>query len=162
MKKPIPPKTDAVDAVPTPVAVPISQCALARAIGEVGDGWTLLILREVLCGATRFGLMQEELGISRAVLAERLALLIERDVLVRHPFHEPGRRRQHVYLLSAKGRALVPALVALRIWSERFVPGDPSPLRLRTSTGEDVEVRLTTSDGRAVDVDEIVASTTEG
>lgn len=161
MNKHSPPDQPEFDTGQEHINVPVSLCALARAIGEVGDGWTLLILREVLCGATRFDTMQKELGISRAVLTKRLSLLVDREILVRNPIHEPGRRRQHNYLLTPKGRGLIPALVALREWSQDFIPGPESPLHLRTKNGKDIEVRLTTTDGRRVNPGEIVASIEE-
>ena len=141
--------------------MPIEECALARAVGEIGDGWILLILREVLCGATRFDAMQEELGISRGVLAERLRLGVERELLVRRPVREPGRRVHHAYELTDKGRALLPALVALRGWSDAWLAGKPSRLRMRTRDGGDVRVRLVDEDGRDVDPDDIVVSAAE-
>lgn len=153
------PELDMNPEIPTPVGVPIKNCSLASAIDQVGDNWTLLILREVLCGSTRFDAIQSELGISRAVLANRLSLLVERDILFRHPHREPGRRQHHVYLMSKKGRALLPALIALRVWSEQFLPVEQSPLRLCTSSGEEVELRLTTTKGRIVDPGDIVAKT---
>ena len=140
------------------VSVPLESCALARAVGEIGDGWILLILREVLCGATRFDTMREELGISRGVLAARLRLAVDRELLTRRPIKEPGRRTHHAYELTDKGRALLPALVALRSWSDAWLAGTPSRLRLRTRDGEDVRVRLVDADGRDVNPDEIVVS----
>ena len=140
------------------MSVPLESCALARAVGEIGDGWILLILREVICGATRFDTMQEELGISRGVLAERLRLAVDRELLTRRPVKEPGRRTHHAYELTDKGRALLPALVALRSWSDEWLAGTPSRLRLRTRGDGDVCIRLVDADGRDVDPDEIVVS----
>ena len=141
------------------VRVPIERCALARAVGEIGDGWILLILREVLCGATRFEAMREELGISRGVLAERLRLGVARELLIRRPVREPGRRVHHAYELTDKGRALLPALVALRGWSDAWLAGDePSRLRMRTREGREVRVRLVDEEGRDVDPADVVVS----
>lgn len=158
MKKAIKSNSAAVDTGQEHVEVPISVCTMARAIEEVGDGWTLLILREVLCGATRFDTMQKELGISRGVLANRLSLLVDRKILARQPIQDIGQRRQHVYLLTIKGRNIIPALLALREWAERYVPGPSSPLRLHTKKGKDIQVRLTTTQGGPVDVTDIVVS----
>ena len=143
------------------VRVPIEECALARAVGEIGDGWILLILREVLCGATRFDTMQAELGISRGVLAERLRLAVERELLTRRPVKEPGRRAHHAYELTDRGRALLPALVALRGWSDDWLAGTPSRLRMRTPDGREVRVRLVDDEGRDVDPGDVVVSAAE-
>lgn len=151
-------RSEAVSVCQPHVSVPVSECALARAIDEVGDAWTLLILRESLCGATRFDTMQEELGISRGVLAARLRLAIERDLLTRCPVKQPGRRTHYSYELTGKGRALLPALMALRAWSETYLPGTHSKLEMRTRDGQAVEVRLTTNEGREINPEEVVVS----
>lgn len=131
--------------------VALAECALARAIRAIGDGWTLLILREALCGVERFDAMQDDLGIPRSVLAERLSKLVAEGILEQKPYREPGRRQRNGYVLTEKGRALTPALVALRAWSEAHLPGGPSRLRLQTLDGEEVVTRLMRADGGVLD-----------
>ena len=53
------------------------NCAIARTLDVIGDAWTPLILRDIAIGITRFDAIQRDLGISRKVLSERLASLIE-------------------------------------------------------------------------------------
>ena len=127
--------------------VPLSVCALARAIRAIGDGWTLLILREALCGVERFDAMHDDLGIPRSVLAERLSKLVAEGILEQRPYREPGRRQRNGYVLTEKGRALTPALAALREWAEAYLPGGPSRLRLQTPDGHEVIARLMRADG---------------
>jgi DNA-binding HxlR family transcriptional regulator len=131
--------------------VSLAECALARAIRAIGDGWTLLILRETLCGVERFDAMHDDLGIPRSVLAERLSKLVAEGILEQRPYREPGCRQRNGYLLTEKGRALVPALVALREWSETHLPGGPSRLRLQTADGQEVVTRLMRADGSFLD-----------
>lgn len=147
-------KTDSAHHAP----VPLAECALARAIRAIGDGWTLLILREALCGVERFDAMHDDLGIPRSVLAERLSKLVVEGILEQRPYREPGRRQRNGYGLTEKGRALTPALVALREWSEAHLPGGPSRLRLQTADGQEVATRLMRADGSVLaDPSEIVA-----
>jgi len=127
--------------------VPLAECALARAIRAIGDGWTLLILREALCGVERFDAMHGDLGIPRSVLAERLSKLVAEGILEQRPYREPGRRQRNGYVLTEKGRALTPALAALREWAETHLPGAPSRLRLQTPDGHEVITRLMRADG---------------
>lgn len=141
------PRTDSSRQAP----VPLAECALARAIRAIGDGWTLLILREALCGVERFDAMHGDLGIPRSVLAERLSRLVAEGVLELRPYREPGRRQRNGYVLTEKGRALTPALVALRQWSEAHLPGGPSRLRLQAADGQDVVARLLRADGSPLD-----------
>lgn len=145
-------------AFPHHAPVPLAECALARAIRAIGDGWTLLILREALCGVERFDAMQDDLGIPRSVLSERLSKLVAEGILEQRPYHVPGRRQRNGYVLTERGRALTPALVALREWAETHLPGGPTRLRLQTLDGHEVVTRLTRVDGTALDnSSEIVA-----
>lgn len=54
-----------------------ADCAIAQALDVVGDWWTLLIVRDTARGVHRFDALQQELGVSRKVLTERLRLLVE-------------------------------------------------------------------------------------
>lgn len=101
-----------------------SDCAIAQALGVVGDWWTLLILRDLAGGITRFSDLAAELGISRKVLTERLSALAGDGVVERRPYSDHPPR--HEYHLTDKGRGLLPVLVALQDWGGRFLLGDGS------------------------------------
>ena len=97
-------------------------CALARAMEVVGERWTLLILRDLFFGVTRFTDLQAHLDIPRAVLTARLALLVEAGVAERRPY-APGRF-EHV--LTEAGLELWPIVHQLMQWGERhLVPDGP-------------------------------------
>ena len=99
-------------------------CAIAQAAAVIGDWWSILIVREVARGRLRFDELARELAISRKVLAERLAHLVETEVLERVPYqHGPTR---HEYRLTASGRALLTVLVAMQDWADRWLLGDGS------------------------------------
>ncbi|GGZ79671.1 winged helix-turn-helix transcriptional regulator [Streptomyces subrutilus] len=98
------------------------DCSIAQALDVVGDWWTLLIVRDAARGVHRFDALQRELGLSRKVLAERLRLLVEAGVLAREPYQE--RPVRHEYRLTARGRALLPVLVALQDWGDAWVLGE--------------------------------------
>jgi DNA-binding HxlR family transcriptional regulator len=106
------------------------SCSIARTLEVVGEWWTPLILRDVYLGITRFDDLQHDLGISRKVLAERLDHLVTHGVLERQPYQQHPIR--HQYLLSDKGRDLVPVLFALMSWGDRWTAGAAgAPMRLR-------------------------------
>jgi DNA-binding HxlR family transcriptional regulator len=86
-------------------------CSIARALEIVGERWSLLIVRDALFGVTRFSDFAAHLDIPRAVLAERLAFLVNEAVLD----HRDGR-----YTLSDKGLALWPVLRSLAAWGDAF------------------------------------------
>jgi DNA-binding HxlR family transcriptional regulator/peroxiredoxin len=105
-------------------AVPAADpdCAISSALGVVGQGWTLLVVRDVAGGLTRFDQLQQSLRIPRKTLTDRLALLVEQGVLERRPYSDRPPRFE--YLLTDAGRGLLPVLIALQDWGTRHVLGD--------------------------------------
>ncbi|MFF2136856.1 winged helix-turn-helix transcriptional regulator [Streptomyces sp. NPDC058193] len=99
-----------------------ADCAIAQALDVVGDWWTLLIVRDTARGVHRFDALQQELGVSRKVLAERLRLLTDAGVLARQPYQD--RPVRHEYRLTPRGRALLPAMIALQDWGDTWVLGE--------------------------------------
>ena len=61
------------------------DCAVARALEEVGERWTLLVLREAFLGVRRFDAMQRNTGCARNILADRLHKLVANGILRREP-----------------------------------------------------------------------------
>jgi DNA-binding HxlR family transcriptional regulator/peroxiredoxin len=113
------------------------DCAIALAAGIVGDWWTLLIVRDIAGGTTRFEGLQRSLGVSRKVLTERLSRLVEDGVLQRVAYSR--RPLRHDYLLTDAGQGLMPVLVALQDWGTRYVAGDGS--LTATSAATSLEAR---------------------
>lgn len=95
-------------------------CALARAVEVVGERWTLLIVRELLLGPRRFSDLRERLdGVSASVLTARLARLEAGGLVARRVLDRPAPAV--VYELTAAGRGLEPAVVALLRWGARLL-----------------------------------------
>ncbi len=94
-------------------------CPIARAVEEVGEGWTLLILREAYKGAVTFTDFQERLPIAPNTLTRRLEALTERG------FFEPKTYQTHpprqYYELTEKALDLLPVLLALGSWGNRWL-----------------------------------------
>src|ERR1700748_93602 len=93
-------------------------CPIARALDAIGDWWSLLIIREALLGARRFGEFQKKLGLAKNILTVRLRGLVEDGILTTAPAADGSAYQD--YLLTPKGRGVFPVLVALRQWSEEF------------------------------------------
>src|SRR5215469_6199196 len=83
-------------------------CSLARGLEAIGDWWTPLIIRDLQLGLDRFDALAEDLGISRNLLAARLAHLTEHGIVARHRYSEHPPR--HRYVLTEAGRQLLPVL----------------------------------------------------
>lgn len=105
-------------------------CSFARSFAAVGDPWKAVILRDVGLGLHRFDELAEDLGISRKVLTERLGQLVADGVLERRLYQEHPPRFE--YHLTESGRDVIPALLAMMAWGDRWRAGEAGPpVRLR-------------------------------
>ena len=104
-----------------------SNCSLARTLEVVGERWTLMIVRDAFYGIRRFGDFAAQLKIPRAVLANRLKLLVQEGVLTRH---DDGAGNVD-YLPTTKGTELWPILRAAMAWGDTYYapPGARRELR---------------------------------
>ena len=89
---------------------------MARAADTLGDRWTLLILRQCFYGVGRFEDIQSGIGISRAVLSERMKRLVGEGLLEKRRYRNPGDRAREAYVLTERGRSLTPVFLAMREW----------------------------------------------
>ena len=103
----------------------VDPCGIAHAVGVLGDPWSLLVLRDVAGGRTRFDQLVAETGISRKVLAQRLDALVSDGVLERRAYSD--RPPRHEYVLTALGRGALPVLAALQEFGDTWLLGDGSP-----------------------------------
>lgn len=107
-------------------------CGLARALDVVGERWTLLIVRDLLLGARRFGDLLTALdGIGPNLLTTRLRALETQGVVERI---RPARAPHDLYQLTARGRALEPAVQALASWGSPLM-GEPGGEGARFDVG---------------------------
>ena len=131
------------------------ECGISAALEVVGERWSFLILRGAFNGLKHFEEFQSTLGIARNILSNRLGRLVEHGILRRQA--DPADRRRIVYRLSDKGKALLPVLIAMRQWGERWVSGMPSnPVlvdRVDRLPVEQIAVRA--SDGRTLQLGDL-------
>lgn len=117
------------------------NCSVAQTLEVVGDWWSLLIVRDVFFGVTRFDEIQRRLGIARNTLTDRLDWLCDHGVLVRVPYGDSGSRYE--YRLTGKGRDLQPILMAMVAWGDKWgATADHRPLQPIDPNGEAVELRI--------------------
>lgn len=93
-------------------------CSIARALSEVGDRWTLLVLREAFLRTRRFADFVRRTGAARNLVADRLAKLEAAGILERRRYQERPARFE--YRLTEKGRDLYPVMLALVRWGDRW------------------------------------------
>jgi len=116
------------------------NCSVARALEVVGERWSLLIVRDVFLGLRRFDELQENLGIARNVLTDRLNRLVDEGVLERVRYSERPKRFE--YRLTRKGRDLEIALSGLRQWGDKYVSERPPRVLRRKSDKKPVVAAL--------------------
>lgn len=99
-----------------------SPCPIASTLDRVGDKWSLVIVRDLINGKRRFGeLLESPEHIPTNILADRLRKLEAEGLIERRRY--TARPVRHEYLLTAKGRALLPVLQAICRWANRHIPG---------------------------------------
>jgi DNA-binding HxlR family transcriptional regulator len=133
-----------------------SRCSLPAALEAMGERWSFLILRASFNGLHHFEEFQSELGIARNILANRLGRLVEHGILERVPMAED--RRKIEYRLTEKGFALLPTMVALRQWGERWETGTPAnPVLVDTRDRKPIRpVAVMSHDGRPLSKGDLV------
>ncbi len=96
-----------------------AACPVARSLDQIGDRWTLLIVREALDGVSRFGEFHRNLGLGRNILSARLSKLVSLGILRMQPASDGSPYRE--YVLTEKGESLRPVILALHRWGEEYL-----------------------------------------
>ena len=134
------------------------QCSIAQTLEVVGEWWTLLVLREVFFGRRRFAEMLDDLGIARNILTDRLNKLVDEEILVRHRVTGSGGRYE--YRLTEQGLELLPVLIALMQWGDRWrkLPrGRPTELVHRTCNHKTTPSLVCSHCGEVLSASNVVA-----
>src|ERR1700746_1550356 len=106
-------------------------CSIARSLELVGDRWTLLIVRDLVLGLSRFDEILESLRIASNVLTDRLNRLVDEEIAERVRYSERPERFE--YRLTPKGRELGLVLLSLMQWGDRHISTKPPLIARRHS-----------------------------
>jgi DNA-binding HxlR family transcriptional regulator len=126
-----------------------AECPIARSLDAIGDWWSLLIIRDALLGARRFGEFQRSLGLAKNILTVRLRTLVDQGILKMAPASDGSAYQE--YVPTPKGRGVFPILVGLRQWSEEFDerPEEIATILVDRESGRPVRrLELHSQDGR--------------
>ncbi|MDR3465288.1 MAG: helix-turn-helix domain-containing protein [Xanthobacteraceae bacterium] len=126
-----------------------AQCPIARSLDAIGDGWSLLIIRDALGGRRRFSEFQKSLGTAKNILAARLRALVAHGIFELRPASDGSAYQE--YVLTDKGKDLFPVLVALRQWADDYLfePGEEYTRLVDRKSGKRVRrLELHAQDGR--------------
>lgn len=126
------------------------NCGLPAALEVMGERWSFMILRAAFNGLHHFEEFLAVLGIARNILSNRLARLVEHGIMKREPL--PDDRRKIEYRLTEKGLDLLPAMLALRQWGEKYGCGVPSnPVLCDIRDGQPIAlIDIRAHDGRTL------------
>ncbi len=124
------------------------NCGLPAALEVMGERWSFMILRAAFNGLHHFEEFLGVLGIARNILSNRLARLVEHGIMKREAL--PEDRRKIEYRLTEKGLDLLPAMLALRQWGEKYGCGVPSnPVLCDERDGQPIApISINAHDGR--------------
>ncbi|MDQ6627623.1 MAG: helix-turn-helix transcriptional regulator [Pseudomonadota bacterium] len=103
-------------------------CPIARSLEQVGEWWSILILRDAVAGLTRFDQFQKSLGIAPNMLTRRLASLVDAGMLERRPYSVHPPRDE--YVLSERGHDFRTVLLALLAFGSRHFPAEGGGIRI--------------------------------
>ena len=120
------------------------NCTIAAAMRILGERSTLAVLREVFNGVRRFDDIRSHAHLPRQVLTNRLAMLVDAEILRRVPYRVDGARTRYEYRLTDKGLDLYPVLAAVKAWGDRYLagPGGPPMELSHRDCGAPTEVHL--------------------
>jgi DNA-binding HxlR family transcriptional regulator len=112
-------------------------CPIGRSLAQVGDAWSMMILRDAGHGRTRFEQFRTSLGIAPNILTRRLAALTEAGLLEKCRYSERPARDE--YVVTDKGRDFLPILMALGAWGARHCEGGALSRAVDAETGAPIE-----------------------
>jgi DNA-binding HxlR family transcriptional regulator len=125
------------------------SCPIPSAVELIGEKWAFLILRGALNKLQHFEEFQAGLGIARNILSDRLGKMVAGGILERTP--DPSDRRKVVYALTPKGEGLLPVVLALRQWGEKWGHGSSDVTLADIRDGRPIrKICVQAHDGREV------------
>jgi len=116
-----------------------SDCPISSALDIVGDKWSLIIIRDIaLSGKNTYNeFLKSEEKIATNVLADRLSMLVDVGILVTE--EHPESKAKIFYRLSNQGIDLLPVLVELILWSDKYLSISPQAKQFAKQLRKDKE-----------------------
>ncbi|WP_087017402.1 winged helix-turn-helix transcriptional regulator [Thaumasiovibrio subtropicus] len=103
-----------------------SICPLANCLDQIGDKWTLILLRDMYLGKQRYGdFLSSDEGITTNILASRLKEMLENGLIEKRAYQDKPVRYE--YFLCDAGKQLLPVVQAMSQWAEQHISGCRQP-----------------------------------
>jgi DNA-binding HxlR family transcriptional regulator len=132
-----------------------TECSIDKAVSVVGTRSALLLLREAYYGTTRFDDFAQRVGITPAVAAVRLTAMVDAGILEKRPYRQPGQRTRSEYLLTQRGRDLLPAVLALWQWGDTHLQDGTPPLELVDADSSPIRVAVLNERGAELALEDL-------
>ena len=135
-----------------PVDLDRQLCPVVQAMSQVGDKWTLLLLRESYLGFRRFDQFQKNLGISKSVLTQKLKSMVETGLLEKKKYQVENARARYEYHLTDKGRDFSKVIISLLEWGNKYLKDNTKPTLAIVEKKSLTPIKMTpvTHDGKSI------------
>ena len=133
-----------------------SVCPIARSLDLVGEWWSLLIIRDAMLGVKRFSEFERRLGMAKNILSARLKTLVDGGILRIVPASDGSAYSE--YELTEAGADLLPTMIALRQWGEKYMygSGDEHSSMLDSRYRKPLaKMTVRSADGRELGIDDV-------
>ncbi|NYF30873.1 helix-turn-helix domain-containing protein [Sphingopyxis sp. JAI108] len=112
----------------------LGTCPIDRGLMRVGDRWSMLILRDIERGLTRYEQLRTSLSIAPNILSRRLAALTDAGLIEKSRYSQRPPRDE--YLLTDAGRDFLPILLAIGAWGRKYNGAGALSRHLDAATGK--------------------------
>lgn len=130
-------------------------CPMARTLTVISTRSSVLLLREAYYGATRFDEFVQRSALTETTTASTLRDLVDAGILTKRPYQDPGQRRRSEYVLTSRGRDLMPVLLALLQWGNRHETPPYPPVLSHTGCDQPVTIVAECASGHQLGLDEL-------
>ena len=119
-------------------------CSASRVLDLLSTKTAFLVVRECFYGTTRFEDFMERIGASAPAVSRALRQLESAHIVTRVPYQEPGKRVHDEYRLTEAGEDLLPVLLSLMQWGDKYLQNGQAPLSfVDADNGRMLGVRVT-------------------
>lgn len=119
-------------------------CSVAKTLDLLSTKTVFLVIRECFYGTTRFEDFIERIGTSAPAVSRALKQLESAGIVTRVPYQEPGKRARDAYHLTQAGEDLLPVLMALTQWGDKYLQEESGPLQfVDAKSGRPLHVQVT-------------------
>ena len=136
--------------------IDLQDCGLAALSALIGDRWTLLVLRSLFYGVSRFADIKADIGIPGSTLSDRLKRLLSAGIIEERPYREANARTRAAYGITHKGNSLRIVLMTMMQWGDTHLLKQAAPLiPVSRKTEEPLRLAYVTAADRAVDEQDV-------